>query len=223
MTQSLIILGTGGNALDILDVIEAINDRTPTWTVAGFLDDARANGGEYLGLPILGWLDDAAHLPGHSFVNAIGSHKSFRSREALMTRTGVTEDRFATLVHPSSSVSSRARIGRGSVVNFGASVGGGVVAGVHVILGTGCIVGHDTEVGDYTVVAPGAVVSGGVRLGRGCYLGASAVVRQHVQVGERALIGMGSVVLRDVVDGVTVVGNPARRLALKLLDERGRA
>jgi hypothetical protein len=126
MSGSIVLLGTGGNALDILDVIAAVNERAPTWTVFGFLDDANPAGGESAGLPILGTLDDAARLPGHAFINAIGSDRSFRSREALIARTGLAEGRFATLVHPSSSVSPRARLGRGTVINFGASVAGRV-------------------------------------------------------------------------------------------------
>jgi acetyltransferase-like isoleucine patch superfamily enzyme len=70
------------------------------------------------------------------------------------------------------------------------------------------------------VVAPGAVVSGGVHLGRSSYIGARAAVRQNVRVGERALVGMGAVVLRDVDDGDTVVGNPARPLASARRHER---
>jgi sugar O-acyltransferase (sialic acid O-acetyltransferase NeuD family) len=210
MTQSLIILGTGGNALDILDVIEAINTRAPAWIVAGFLDDVRPAGGEHLGLAILGRLCDAGRLPGHSFANAIGSDRSYQDRPRILASTGLTADRFATLVHPCSSVPPRSRLGLGTCVNFGACVGGGVVTGDHVTIGPGCIVGHDTVIEDYAVIAPGAVVSGGVRLGRNCYVGARSVIRQRLRVGERALVGMGAVVVRDVDAGETVVGNPAR-------------
>jgi len=44
MSQALVILGTGGSAYDVLDIVEAINANRPTWRVAGFLDDARPKG-----------------------------------------------------------------------------------------------------------------------------------------------------------------------------------
>ena len=44
MTRPLVILGTGGRAYDLLDIVEAINAVTPTWEIVGFLDDAKPPG-----------------------------------------------------------------------------------------------------------------------------------------------------------------------------------
>src|SRR5262249_11426968 len=142
MKQPLAILGVGGNAYDVLDIVEAANADAPRWEVVGFLDDARTPGAVHLGLPVLGPLREAARLSGCAFINAIGSDGSFRRRPELVAATGLGAERFATLVHPAASVSRRARLGRGVAVNFGASVAGGVVVGDHVVLGPGAIVGH---------------------------------------------------------------------------------
>ena len=47
---------------------------------------------------------------------------------------------------------------------------------------------------------------------RGASVGASATILAGLTIGEEAMIGAGSVVTRDVPAGVTVVGNPARRI-----------
>ena len=209
----LIILGTGGNAFDVLDVVEAINAAGAAhWDVVGFLDDGRPAGREFLGRPVLGGLGDAGRFAKESFVNAIGSDASYVRRPQIVASTGLPPDRFATLVHPGAGVSQRARMGRGVVVNFGASVAGNVTVGDQVSVGPRCIIGHDSTVGEFAMLAPGAVVSGYVTVGRACYVGAGAVLRQHVSVGDGALLGMGAVVLNDVEPGSTVVGNPARVL-----------
>lgn len=208
----LVILGTGGNAYDVLDVVEAINAASPTWAVAGFLDDARPPGSRHLGLEVLGPLHEAGRLVGHSFVNAIGSDRSFRRLPEILAATGLPSDRFATLVHPDASVSARARLGRGVAVNHGVTVGGGARIGDHVTLCPGSIVGHDATIEDYTLVAPGAVISGSVHVRRGCYIGARAVIRQQLRIGEGSLVGMGAVVVREVAAGAVVVGNPARSM-----------
>jgi sugar O-acyltransferase (sialic acid O-acetyltransferase NeuD family) len=224
MARPLIIVGTGGNASDILDAVEAGNTARAGWEVVGFLDDARPAGERVYDLEVLGPLRRAIDFRGgHRFINAIGSDRSFRRRPAIIDGLGLTPDDFATVVHPGASVSRRAVVGRGVCINACVSVGGGVSLGDHVWLGAGCAIGHDTAVGDFSVVAPGAVVSGFVRVGRCCYLGSRAAVRPGVMVEAECMVGMGAVVLRDVAAGTTVVGNPARVLRPRGAAVPGRA
>ena len=212
MLQPLVILGTGGSAFDLLDIVEAINAIKPTWVPIGFLDDARPPGSQHLCLEVLGPLREALKFRECAFVNTIGSDKSYRRRPELLAATGLRVDRFATLLHPATSVSSRARLGHGVVVNPGVVIGGGVSIGDHVMLCPGCIVGHESSIGAYSILAPGAVISGLVDVEPSCYIGARAVIRQRLRIGTGALIGMGAVVVRDVPSESCVVGNPAQPL-----------
>jgi maltose O-acetyltransferase len=49
-----------------------------------------------------------------------------------------------------------------------------------------------------------------VRIGHDVWIGGGAIILPGVSVGNNAIIGAGSVVTRDVPEGVTVMGNPAR-------------
>jgi acetyltransferase-like isoleucine patch superfamily enzyme len=51
------------------------------------------------------------------------------------------------------------------------------------------------------------------RVGRGATLGSGVVVMCGVKIGENAMVGAGAVVTKDVSDGATVVGVPARLIA----------
>ena len=51
---------------------------------------------------------------------------------------------------------------------------------------------------------------------RGASIGSGATIMCGVTIGERAVVGAGAVVTRDVADGTTVVGNPARELGPNL-------
>jgi sugar O-acyltransferase (sialic acid O-acetyltransferase NeuD family) len=210
--KKLVILGMSGNALDMLDVVDAINAVTPTWEIIGILDARLPDNGRFMGYPILGGLQLAVRLDDCWFINAIGSDRSYIQRPEIIADTGVDTHRFATLIHPRASISVRAKIGRGVCVQYGACIASNVTVEDHVLVGPGCILGHDCMIGAYSVLAPGAMVSGSVCVETSCYLGAGCMIRQGLHVGDQALVGMGAVVIRTVAEKTVVVGNPARLL-----------
>ena len=71
---------------------------------------------------------------------------------------------------------------------------------------------HDCVIGDFVTFAPGAKVNGNVTIEDHAYIGSGAVIRQGITIGASATVGMGAIVTRDVPPGVTVVGNPAKKL-----------
>lgn len=49
-----------------------------------------------------------------------------------------------------------------------------------------------------------------VKVGKGSTIGSNATILGGIQIGRNVMVGAGSVVTRNVPDGCTVVGNPAR-------------
>jgi acetyltransferase-like isoleucine patch superfamily enzyme len=71
---------------------------------------------------------------------------------------------------------------------------------------------HDCVIGDFVTFAPGVHCNGNVRIGDYAYIGSGAIIKQGLTIGRGATVGMGAIVTKDVPEGVTVVGNPARIL-----------
>jgi sugar O-acyltransferase (sialic acid O-acetyltransferase NeuD family) len=213
MTKRIIILGTGGNAVDILDVIADINLvlEEPAYECLGFLDDdSEKKGMKIQDKEILGPLEEAKNFPEAFFVNGIGSAKSFLKKRKILEKTGLSREAFITLVHPSVMLSSSVRLGRGCVLYPHVVIGSEVELEEQVTVLPGSVISHGCRIAWGCCLAAGVRVSGEVELGESVYLGTGSCLRERITVGAGSLIGMGSVVLDDVPGGWIVFGNPAK-------------
>jgi sugar O-acyltransferase (sialic acid O-acetyltransferase NeuD family) len=213
--QKIVILGIGGNCIDILDTLNDINVASARlrFQCMGFLDDDPAvHGRRISGIPVIGGLKRARSISDVLFVNGIGSPATFRHKPEIIASTGLSEARFISIVHPTAVVSSMATVGVGTVILQNSVIASNAKIGGHVMILPLTVVSHHSVVGDYSTIAGGVSISGYVRIGRACYIGSHCAIREHVSIGDRALCGIGSVVLKDVPARAVVAGNPARHL-----------
>lgn len=101
-----------------------------------------------------------------------------------------------------------------------------VVVGDRVTIKSGVQLWDGLRVGDDVFIGPNATFTNDrhprsgnhgfeclrTTLESGCSVGAGAVILPGVRIGKLAVVGAGAVVTKDVPDGTTVVGNPARIL-----------
>jgi sugar O-acyltransferase (sialic acid O-acetyltransferase NeuD family) len=118
-----------------------------------------------------------------------------------------------TVIHPAAVVSRLAEVGAGTFLAAGAIIAPAAIVGTGAIINHGAVVDHDCRVGAYAHVAPNATLGGCARVGEGTLIGAGAVILPRVCVGRGCVIGAGAVVTRDIEDGQTVVGVPARPMS----------
>jgi UDP-3-O-[3-hydroxymyristoyl] glucosamine N-acyltransferase len=71
-------------------------------------------------------------------------------------------------------------------------------------------VAHNVEIGRNCLVIAGAMLGGSCEIGEGSWIAPHALVREHVRIGCRAFVALGAVVVRDVSDGESVRGVPAK-------------
>ncbi|MCQ2076702.1 MAG: acetyltransferase [Bacteroidaceae bacterium] len=193
----MILYGASGHGKVIKDIVEANGGQ-----VKAFVDDNLAIN-ELAGLPVLHKVDDT-----ESVIVSIGVNA---------TRKKIVEKlkcHFGVAIHPSAVVSPSAKIGEGTVVMAGAVINAGAVIGKHCIINTGASVDHECVLGDYVHIAPHAALCGQVHVGEGTLMGVGSCAIPCMKIGSWTTVGAGSTVVRDVPDGVTVVGNPARVINL---------
>jgi len=118
----------------------------------------------------------------------------------------------------------------GTVIRSGAHVGNFAEI-KNSVLGAGARAGHfsylgDAAVGERTNIGAGTVTCNfdGVnkhrtKIGADAFIGSDSMLIAPLTIGDHARTGAGSVVNRDVADGSTVVGAPARPIGSKTLEK----
>lgn len=109
------------------------------------------------------------------------------------------------------------RIGEGALLSPFVTLASNVQIGKFFQANIYSYVEHDCVIGDFVTFAPSVKCNGNVLIKDYAYIGAGAVIKQGtlsrpLVIGKRAIVGMGAVVTKDVPDGATVIGNPAKIL-----------
>ena len=133
----------------------------------------------------------------------------YRKRlESEARRLGFAD--YPVIIDPSSTVATSATYDEGLLVNAGSVIGASCRIGRFVLVNRKASLGHDVIGEDFVTVGPGADIGGACHLKAGAFIGIGAIIAPGVVVGRNAIVGAGAVVIRDVADGDTVVGNPAK-------------
>jgi acetyltransferase EpsM len=195
------VLGAGGHGKVVVSILQASGQ-----PVAGVLDDYPENLERSVqGVPVIGRFDDLALYPDHRAIIAVGDNMA---RMAVAGRFPFA--RWGQALYSGAYVNPSAKIGEGTVLSPGTIIAADTVVGAHVIVSGNSAVGHDCVLEDFAHVAPGTNIGGNARIGKAAMLGLGSIVCPGVRIGVGATLGAGAVAVRDIPDGSTAFGIPAR-------------
>jgi sugar O-acyltransferase (sialic acid O-acetyltransferase NeuD family) len=220
--EPLLLVGAGGFGRETAEVVGAVNevhrDRygAARWDLRGFLDDDAARWGSTVsGTSVVGPVAVLADDIDARAVVCAGNPRDRTAKARIvdrLARLGITDDRYATVVHPRASLARSCVLGVGTVALAGVVATCDVTVGAHVGLMPQVVLTHDDHLADFVIAGSGARLAGGVTVDTGAYLGAGCLVREGLRIGRWALLAMGAALTHDVPPAEVWAGVPAHFL-----------
>ena len=204
MRKKVVIIGAGGHAKVIADIIEKSGDE-----IVGFLDDNKEIGTTIINeYKVIGDLNNrftmAVTKENLEFIIAIGDSKK---REEISHSPNL---KFYTAIHPSAQIGLDVEIQEGTVIMANACINSSAKIGKHCIINTGAIIEHDNIIEDFVHISPNVALGGTVKIGESTHVGIGSIVKNNITICKNCTIGAGAVVVKNIIEEGTYVGVPAR-------------
>lgn len=209
MSKNVVIIGAGGHAKVIADIIEKSKDK-----VYGFLDDHIEKETVIIKqkeIKVIGKVKDCIQLqkeyPELEFIIGIGNNYS--RKDIVETYPNL---KYYIAIHPSSEIALDVKVEKGTVVMANTCINTSAQIGRHCIINTGAIIEHDDIIEDYVHISPNATLSGTVVVKELTHIGSGAVIKNGINICEKCIIGAGSVVVKDIYESGTYIGVPSKKM-----------
>jgi len=190
MRENILIVGGGGHARSLIDVIE----QEGKFNIVGIIDKKELIGSSVLGYKIIGSDDDLEELRKDCefAVVGVGQIKTPKVRIKIFNQLKELDFKLPTIISPRAYISKYASIKEGSVVMHNALINANAKIGRNCIINTKALIEHDVVVEDNSHISTGAILNGGVRVKKSSFIGSNATIREYIEVG--GFIKAGSLV-----------------------------
>lgn len=202
MKDRIILLGSGGHARSVVDVIESMD----TYDIYGFVDVAEKGSSAYRGYKMIGHDDNLQEIYDSGIRYAcvcVGYLGQGRIRDGIYRRLKQIGFELPVLIDPTAVLARDARVGEGTFIGKKVVVNSKAVVGKMAIINTSAVVEHDCRIGDYCHISVNSTLCGEVHIEDRSFVGAGATVIQKIRVGKDCVIGAGSIVVHNLEDGIS--------------------
>jgi sugar O-acyltransferase (sialic acid O-acetyltransferase NeuD family) len=206
--EDILIIGAGGFALEVIDIIEALNSVNFKYNIIGIIDDYKKDF-PLTKYHIIGTTNVFGDYIGVSAVVAIANPKI---REKMFDKLAEQGIKTPNLIHPKSEISNHARIqeNSGVIVNCYAQISAAANIGKAVIVDSHSYIGHETTIEAFVTIYPGVSISGNCRINEYAEIGLGSNIIQGLTIGKNSFIGAGSTVINNIEENKLAVGVPCK-------------
>lgn len=205
----MLIVGTGGHALDTYSVLMESNSHHDVVFFNNVDPNFTFNIDQLKKHRVLASNEQVAEYfkTNPEYILGIGNPKHRKKLDDLMLSLGGK---------PTTLISKNAIVGGlNNQIDLSVSVMTGVVitsnirVGYGTLINTNALITHDCKIGNFVEVCPGVNTTGQCVIHDNAFIGTGAILLPKVTIGEGAIVAAGAVVTKDVAPYTMVAGNPA--------------
>lgn len=209
----MLIIGAKGLAKEVLEIFHQKNELEGIF----FYDDISTDLPEklYGQFEVIKNMDDVIGLfkNDNRFTIGIGNP---RLRKMMLEKFMNAGGQVVSAISPFAHIGSyQTNIADGSIVMAGTVITNNVTIGRICLVNPNCVISHDSTIRDNVEISPGVKITGHCYVDEGCSIGTGAILLPKVRLGKNVTVGAGAVVTKNVADGLTVVGIPAKPINKK--------
>lgn len=205
MKTDLFIYGAGGLGREVLSLIS--RDFAEEWNVKGFIDDLVRPDTVVDDLPVYTktFLEERASQKGETFAVVFGLADPNTKKKIYNQIKDIDGITFPKIIAKTAILEKTAEIGEGTVISDNCWISTKVKIGCFCLLNVGNVVGHDTEIGDFSSFMPLSSISGFVKIGECALVGARSFILQGLTIGETCVVGAGCSIFSQLNSGETAI------------------
>ncbi len=212
--QDIIILGSGGHAKVVIDIIEAAD----VYNIIGITDVSIEKENSYCGYPILGdddILSDFFKKGVQNVAIGVGGYRNNNKRKEVFNKVKLMGFYIPVLIHPSANISKSVIIDEGCVIFQGVNINTDVKIGKNNIIATGSNIDHETSLGNHVLISAGVTIGGNVEIEDEVLCALGSKIISGVRIKGNVVVGAGAVVVNDLIEKGIYLGCPAKLMKIE--------
>jgi sugar O-acyltransferase (sialic acid O-acetyltransferase NeuD family) len=201
------LLGGGGHCKQVIDILEN-NDIK----ILGIFDDYKIKNDIFYGYKIIDTIENL-ELYMKENINLFCTIGDNKIRETIYNK--YKKYNFINCISKKSNISKSVKIiGTNNYIGDFTNILADTIIGSNNIINTNSNIAHDVIIRDNNHICPSSVLGGSVIIGSNNLIGTNATINPKITIGNNSIIGSGSVIIRNVLDNLTIVGNPGKVLKI---------